>query len=491
MTVVQIGEGLANSGSTRPYMSFTIRAWVIYGAIAWTLSFLSPNLYLTFASLMALPVFVTMLWRVGEPPILFFCVAFQWLQVCTKVFHADVLGLSIEDYAMGWTISDAIWLSLIGLLVLSCGIRLALANFKPSIASRIRIEIESLSTQKIWYAYLAIYLVTFFGEQYIWLIPRLSQILLMVFQLKWVLFFMLALTVIGKKEGYTLLLAAFLLEVFSGFTGFFANYKQVFFVLAIVLMTFLRELNFKLIGRLLLLVAAVGYLAVIWSAIKQEYRDYLNQGTGLQVVLVPLSDRTSKLLDLYLEADWETFEHGVEALAERIAYVDYFARVLDMVPSGIPHAEGEMWSRAVKHVLTPRLLFPEKAAVVSDTEDTQRYTGYRLIEQGGNVTTIPLGYFTESYIDFGRYGMMVPLFLVGLVWGFIYRYFLSTSRELLFGYSLVVAVLITASTFEISTIKMVGGVLMGFIVLALLQKWVVPIVHRRFEVDLPARRYEV
>ena len=277
------------------YLFFSPLAWVGMLAAISLLSAFSPNHYLTFVSLALLPVFASFLWRVGEPPILFFCVVFQWIQVSTKLFDANIRGLPINDYYGSWILDDAIWLSLTGLVVLAIGMRLALFNFKRSVLLDIQRETESLSPQKIWYGYLLVFFVVFFGDGIIWFVPRLSQIFAHGVPVEMgVVFFCSRWWCSRKRERYVYLWTAVLLEVLAGFTGFFSSYKQVFFVLALVFMTFARQLNLKLLGWIFVLAIVVGYFMIIWSAVKTEYRDYLSQGTGQQVVLVSMDDRNGQ-----------------------------------------------------------------------------------------------------------------------------------------------------------------------------------------------------
>jgi hypothetical protein len=148
------------------------------------------------------------------------------------------------------------------------------------------------------------------------------------------------------------------------------------------------------------------------------------------------------------------------------------------VPDLYPHADGQLWWGAITHVMTPRLLFPEKLALDVDTERTERWTGLRLIEQGGTETAVPLGYMAESYIDFGPVGMYVPILLIGLWFGLIYRYFTSRPVNLIFAYGIAAAVLNGASQYEISGVKLLGGVLMTLIVGVVVLNFLIPSVNR-------------
>ena len=119
------------------------------------------------------------------------------------------------------------------------------------------------------------------------------------------------------------------------------------------------------------------------------------------------------------------------------------------------------------HVLTPRVLYPDKPPLTPDSEITMRYTGLHLAsaEEG---TSISIGYMGESYVDFGPYGMFVPVFILGVLWGLMYYFIVSRARFLVFGYAFATALLLNAYQFEMTGIKLLGGVTMSFLVLALI-----------------------
>lgn len=462
----------------RTYYNVGALGWVIFGVTAAFFGSLSENPLLTATSIMILPIFAVLLWRRGEPPILFFAISFQWLQGTMKTFDADIRGLTLIEYFQDWSIERAAWLTIVGLLVLAIGMRVSLIGMNKKAPMRVANEVENLSVKKIWYAYLAFFLVALIGKNYLYISPRFAQILLALLNLKWVFFFLLATIVLARKENRVYLFIATVLEIVVGFSGFFSDYKQVFFVLILVYLTLGAGLNRRTIARTAFVILLVGYMSIVWSSVKLEYRDYISGGTGAQIIDVSLTDRLEKLLYLYSDVDLTDIRQGFQTLAKRIAYIDYFGYVLNRVPREAPYADGELWGQAITHVLFPRLFFPNKAALVSDTEITEKYTGLQLISQGGRQTDIPLGYMAETYVDYGPFYMFFPIFIVGAVWGLMYRYFISRKKEIVFSYGLAVAVLLGASQLEISTIKMVGGMLMGFGVLAFSQRIILPGVHR-------------
>ena len=112
------------------------------------------------------------------------------------------------------------------------------------------------------------------------------------------------------------------------------------------------------------------------------------------------------------------------------------------------------------------LFFPDKE-VIDDLVRTNLYTGgVAGISEG---TSISLGYVAESYIDFGPIGMFPALFLIGLMFGRIYRGLLrwTASRGLL-GMGFATGVLTGAAALETSFTKAFGGIAVALLVAVLL-----------------------
>ena len=119
----------------------------------------------------------------------------------------------------------------------------------------------------------------------------------------------------------------------------------------------------------------------------------------------------------------------------------------------------------MKRIFTPRLFFPDKARI-DDSERTNYYTGSRVAgtEEG---TSIGIGYMAESYIDFGPTYMFIPIMLLGVFYGLIYRYFIARKDFRIIGFALGTALLLTVhQDFGASNAKIVGGIVTGLIVCA-------------------------
>jgi hypothetical protein len=379
--------------TTSPYARLPVALWVLFGTGA-LLGLLTPNPMLTAASIMLLPIFMTLLWRQGETPVLLFAISFQWLQVTAKVFHANVLGIGVTQlspYTIGEelaSIEKAIWLSLVGLLVLAFGMRWGMRKLGNVEKERAAWEASQFSTDRAFLLYLGCTALASVLEANAWSFGGLIQVVRAVAGIKWIGFFLFGYLVLKRQERYLLLLMAVAIE-FIGGIGFFSGFKTVIFVTLILIFTVRYRLKAGAIANGLVILTALIIFGAAWTSIKEEFREFLNQGTSSQVTLVTRSEQFDKLAELVGDLGRDKISLAVGDMFGRIAYVDYFALSMDYVPDVLPHEGGELWKQAILHTLTPRAFFPNKPPLRGDSEVTMMYTGLHLAgqEEGTSIST--------------------------------------------------------------------------------------------------------
>lgn len=447
-------------------------AWISIGvATSLLLAVFSSNTVTMFAAVVFVPVLLALLWRRQEPPVLVFVLLIQWLQITTTVFLAEANGLMLEEFSGGPETESAVRLSLAGLLALALGIRLAIA-VKPSSSAQpvdVADEVATCSLTRLFVAYIAAYLAAIALRSVLFAVPQLTQIIVAAINVRWALAFVVAFTVLRRRERYDLLVVMLLLEVVTGAYSYFSSFNRIFFTLLVVMPIAAIRFSGRLRVAAVLVVLTVALFSVAWSAIKPDYRAYLNQGGGQQEVLVPAGDALRKVVELVSNLDLAAMAQAAELLVRRIAYVDFFAATLNYVPAIMPHQNGSLWLGAVTHVLHPRLLFPEKAEL-DDSEQTRTFTGLK-VAGAAEGTSISLGYFAESYIDFGPIGMIFPIFALGLFYGVIYRVFVFHAPVRILGFGVATSMFIAgASNVGTSNVKLIGGNLMTLAVMWVLQR---------------------
>ena len=448
------------------------------------LGLLTVNPLLTAGAFLVAALLVVLLWRPGAPPVLLLVAGMLWLQAATKVLHADALGLPVALMALRpGTIDDAILLSLLATLAIALGMRIGMGR-QIATPSRLETDARQLSIGRLAALTVLVWVLMTLAEVYAPAAAR--QLVVSTATLKWALLFALACTVFLQRRGYAVLGVIVLAQLIVGFTGFFANFKYVLFLLLIATLTARPHIPPGRLPRLIAGVAVIIGFALVWTAIKADLRTFLNAGTGQQVVLRTPTERLQGLATELGGLEGSELAEASEALVERLAYVDYFAIVLERVPLMLPHEDGALLGAAVRHILMPRLLFPDKPTTGSDSEMTNKYSGLG-VASASEGTSVNLGWPAEAYIDFGRKLMFVPILGIGILCGLIYRILArSSGAGVILPYGLAVAALVGVP--EAGTLlKLIGALLANFIVLFTLKKTALPGLARLLQRSAPPR----
>jgi len=389
----------------------------------------------------------------------------QWLQAAGSVFYSNSYGMTLEQAAGGtWQYGQATLLSLIGVAALAAGMRVALIGAAAPAADELMAEGRSVSVPQAFAVYLVCFAIASVATVLGWFVPSVTQLILALVPLKWMGVFILGYAVLEQRRGYGFLVACILIEMSTGLISYFSTFKSVFFVVVVVALTSPLALKGRRLALTLFLATLVFCLGIVWTAIKQDYREFANEGTNTQVVSVSAAQSVDRLADLVAKLNWEDISDGLDSMILRVSYTQFFAYAMINVPTSIPFEGGKLWSEAIEHVLTPRLFFPDKRTI-DDSERTRLYTGIDVagLEQG---TSIGLGYVAESYIDFGQTFMFLPIFLVGVFFGVIYRCFVIKSKYKLLGAAVAAAIIIfQAYTIETSNLKIIGGTITQLLVI--------------------------
>lgn len=173
--------------------------------------------------------------------------------------------------------------------------------------------------------------------------------------------------------------------------------------------------SFKLRSRQLALLIAMATLMVFaLNGIKQEYRAAIGRQ---QLSLVA---RGRLLVDQFAK---ELRDPAGLFSGKRLSYNVtrlnqgwIISRTLDRVPNIEPFARGETILSGVQASLLPRALFPDKL-MIGRGQNFERFTGVPL--RVG--TSMDLSLAGEMYVNFGRWGGIVGVFLFALGLGFLFR----------------------------------------------------------------------
>jgi hypothetical protein len=165
----------------------------------------------------------------------------------------------------------------------------------------------------------------------------------------------------------------------------------------------------------------------MWLGIRTGYR----QDFESEVFAASRLARAERLVDLsstWVTSDARELGNDLDAFVERLWSIYYPALAVSRVPDVLPHEDGALLWRAVTDTFFPRLLFPDKGVLPSDSDLVIRYAGVWVAGPEQN-TSIAFGYAAESYIDFGVPLMFLPVFLWGAILGAAYRALLRLIRH--------------------------------------------------------------
>ena len=416
-----------------------------------------------------------LLWFRAGVPIFVFCILYQSVFVVTGYLYWKLFDSYPGMRYLG-DLELATWYSMFGFLALSLGIWAA----AHGCVSRKNYGNNDYDITRLFWIVLALFSVNWIveisGVGLRLVAFNVAQILHHTLMIRYMILYLLLLTVIRRREHFGLGLIAFgyvlLPELISSMTKF----KDLFFLFVIVLLSQWRpgarkqsEISrnrwiLTIVFSLSIFLVVVG---VVWSgAMKHSWRTALTSGA--------VSGSPMQKIGAYGEhaaRSIETFEfgQGVTELASRLSSgLAYFSHVLRVVPDHIDHEGGALSGSAVQHILTPRFLFPEKPDLGGDSWLVRKYA--RLNVSGDESgTSVGMGYMAEFYIDFGFPGMLVPLILYGLLLGGMYRALKSLSpSNSLFSALVSGMFLLHFLSYEGNFAKLLGGVVQNFVILSIL-----------------------
>ena len=202
----------------------------------------------------------------------------------------------------------------------------------------------------------------------------------------------------------------------------------------------------------------------LWLSIRSDYRkDFLDEefAASRTARAARLSELTADWSRRRLQDRWDQLDYSVG----RLWTVYYPALAMERVPRVLPHENGALLWGTIKHVLTPRLFFPNKDSLISSSSLVRYYSGVWVAgEETG--TSIAFGYAAESYVDFGVPVMFIPIFVFGVFAGAALNWFPRKIRCKEAG-TVLVTVLAWSGLylFERSWSKMLGDMLIQMIFL--------------------------
>jgi hypothetical protein len=387
------------------------------------------------------------------PPVLPMAFSFQWMQVTLGLYYHAFTGY--RPPAM--VFSDYRSMVLIGLgclvaLLLGLKSGLTLVRRQPGV---VRASSEAFSWPVLVACYVVSIALTGAVQELAWDVPALTQGILALTYGRFALLFLIfhRLSQPRVRSGWIAALLAG--ETLLGFTGYFAGFREPMMIAAMAVTGAFDRRNVKhwvVLGAVGVVMLATG---VGWTGIKTEYRGGFEDEVFAASREARL-DRVTALSSEWLQRPPSEIVSDIELFVDRLWTIYYPALALDLVPAVQPHENGALLWRAVLHVFTPRLLFPDKPELESESEMVRKYAGIWVAGADEN-TSIAFGYAGESYVDFGVPLMFLPVLAYGLLMGTAYQWcFRLIRRRELATAAAVVIFWLALYLFERSWIRMLG-----------------------------------
>jgi hypothetical protein len=389
-------------------------------------------------------------------PVLFLAFLYQWAQVTLGVFYQGIFGRVVPTIYL----SDYRPMVLIGLgcvLSIAVGVRLGVDFIRRKMPIGDELRPNDFLPWPILLTAYAIgvviegTLVQFAGD-----FPSLRQVFFTLVVVRMGLLFLIMRRLtnpVFRVIPFTLLLS---MEVVLGFTGFFAGFREP---LALSGMALLEIFNFRKAAHLAtmaVLVAVMGTAAVMWMGVRDDFRKDFSKVEDFNTSQGARMDRISSLAQGFFGGESSTMLQSLDNLVDRMWVVYYPALAVTRVPAVLDHTNGSIAEAAVIHIFTPRVLFPNKPNLPSDSEMVRKYSGV-YVAGAETGTSIAFGYAAEMYIDFGLPLMFIPVLIFGLFSGAVYGWLERAIRHRELAVSVVTVVFwLSLYLFERSTANVLG-----------------------------------
>ena len=437
-------------------------------------SFLSNGIYLL-TCLITLYTILFFTWENNRPGVITLTLVTQWMQVVSFVIWMDVSNVDINFLSQHAGV--AVICSCVGLVVIAIVISRGIKSLPIFSSEEFYRQAKAINEKKILILYL---FSTFFLDSFGLAVGAgsgLAQIVLTLSSVKWIFFLVYGYVAWINNKNRFILFVIILFEFGTGIYSYFSTFKDVILITIILALTFIRNVTFKQVFYSVCVALLLGFILLTWTAVKGDYRQYLNQGSNQQVVEVSRTDAFNKIKDEITQLDWRKYQLAITAFFYRLQYIYHMGLAMDRVPEFMPYEYGRVWWGNVSYVLMPRLFFPNKPTFDA-TIKTNKYTGLHF--SGFNKgASFSLGYFADGYVDFGYVGMFLPLILLSLFIVFIYRTFYKLKRlSILIRFASINVCLYPFFAFESDGLYLFGRLVILFLVFWILCKTAFPPIQR-------------
>ncbi len=206
------------------------------------------------------------------------------------------------------------------------------------------------------------------------------------------------------------------IEIVLGITGFYAGFREPLIMAALALLEAFDRRNIRHWATIAGLAVLMTTLGVVWIGVRVTYRERYVEDARFSSSRSARFDALTEAIGDWASQSRESLWDNIDSFVDRMWTIYYPALVLDRVPMVLDHTDGQLMADTLRYVFEPRIFFPAKPEVVSDSEMVRKYSGV-MVAGAEKGTDIAFGYAAESYIDYGIPGMFVPIFVWSLFVG--------------------------------------------------------------------------
>jgi hypothetical protein len=420
------------------------------GALGWLIS----GDWLIGACLLVLGLGWVILQPDEGPPVIALAFSMQWVSVCVGLFYFTLTDRPLDatihsDYRTMVEIGLGCLLAMIA--GLSVGRRLVKLS-GPATGLR---PASALTFKTLVTAYALGTLFVGAIQNAAWDYPGLAQAILALAYLRLGLLYLVLRRLVAKNEWHYLA-GLMAVEIVLGSTGYYAGFREPLIMAALAFLEFFDRRNVRHWITISALVTLMAVLGVAWIGVRVEYRRRFmtderfinNRSARIDLLRASIGDWAGQSRNEMLA--------NVDRFVDRVWTIYYPALTVSRVPSVLPQTNGKLMTETLQYVFEPRLFFPDKPDIKSDSEMVRKYSGVWVAGEDQQ-TDIAFGYAAESYVDFGIPMMFVPMFIwsafIGVAIAGILRVF--RHRDIAVSVSTVIAWL-ALYLFERSWAKTIG-----------------------------------
>ena len=437
--------------------------------------FLNNGIFL-FLCFLGIMMIVSTMWKPYRPSILLFCFILQWMQVVAYVLWLNSMDITINEKYK--TVPYAIIEALISTVLMAFTVNYMTRKSMDFTLEDLVREAKKWNKRKILVLYgLSTFFLSSVGFIFSDMKSGVTQILVTVQDIKWLFLMVYGIILWSTNARKNIFWLICLYEIVISFYSYFSDFKTVTFFVLILLLTFTYELNYKKAISIIFLAIAMAFMFLTWTAIKGEYRNFLSSGRRLQKVYVSKNEAFQNMIYQIGNLDRSKYEKTIAAAMYRVQYLLHLNRVMQRIPSVAPHENGNLWKSNIEYIIIPRALFPDKK-MFDPSMKTNKYTGFNYAT-GKSGVAFSLGYYAESYVDFGHFWMFLPLIAIAMYVSFIFNTIMKRKDlNLLVRFGMVTTGLMVFATIEADGIFLIGRLTIIFIVMLILSYTVFPFLQR-------------